>query len=254
MIAVYIAGEGSNELGTYAREPAYADGSEPGVIETLLRRVASEGWEVGGGFKWASFRKYRARGPTPGDAHAVDALVHEAHRAQVPCVAFLRDRDDDEERVRVIHKAIEEARGKFPRVEIIGGVPVPVLEAWILAMRGKTKTETLGKAAAQKALVREGVPEKSTAAMVEVARDARLDALPEDAKSLRAWLERAREVLPALIRDAPRSGPEPEMRAEYDLRGGRPNPYLERLGAAGTERKAPEPTAPPSPSSSRGSP
>ena len=49
-------------------------------------------------------------------------------------------------------------------------------------------------------------------------------------------------------------GTTPDMREEYDLRGGRPNPYLERLGAAGTDQEAPEPTAPPSPSSSRGSP
>jgi hypothetical protein len=45
-IRVFIAGEGRNELGGWAGDPAYRDLSEPGVIEAFLSRTRPTGWRI----------------------------------------------------------------------------------------------------------------------------------------------------------------------------------------------------------------
>jgi hypothetical protein len=54
---------------------------------------------------------------------------------------------------------------------------------------------------AVKALSKEGIDEKDGLAMATVAEEADVDRLPDDAASLRAWLERARAVLPHAVQD-----------------------------------------------------
>lgn len=193
-LAVFLGGEGPNELGSRAREPQYQDDSEPGVVQALLRRTRSDGWEVIGATLWKRITTLRARGPTPNESQNVKGLVLEAQRAGAAVVAFVRDADGDPARVEVVHAAIREAEEDFG-LAVIGGVPLPVLEAWILAMLGERSTESLSKAAAQRRLERHGVPLKQTAPMAQTAEEFRLEALPEDAVGLRAWLARAREVL-----------------------------------------------------------
>jgi hypothetical protein len=191
---VFLGGEGPNELGSRARHPSYND-DQPGVIEALLRRVQEQGWAVSGAVTWSRIRKFQARGPTPREERNVLGFVLEAKRAGAHIAAFLRDADDDAERLAVIKAAITRARELYPDVDVIGGVAVPVLEAWLLALSGEAKTERLGKAAAQSRLAARGVPEKSTAAMVQIVRDARIDSIPVDAAGLRTWLKTAEEVL-----------------------------------------------------------
>lgn len=82
---------------------------------------------------------------------------------------------------------------------VIGGVSIPTLEGWILALLGVRRTEDLSSKRAEESLADHGVPRKDGAAMVRVVEDADLEAVPEDAESLRAWLARAREVLPPLV-------------------------------------------------------
>jgi len=126
-------------------------------------------------------------------------LIYEAKRAEARVVAFVRDSDGDVDRPGVIAEAIGKAQQEFPDVDVIGGTAIPVLESWVLAMLGERKTENLGKAAAQAKVVEKGIAAKDTSAMARAAADFSLDGLPEDAASLRAWLARARQVLPPAV-------------------------------------------------------
>lgn len=69
------------------------------------------------------------------------------------------------------------------------------LEAWILALRGKHRTEQIKHP--ETALLSEGLGLKDTVAMVGVVLNANLDRLPSDAHSLRDWLQQAHEALGA---------------------------------------------------------
>jgi hypothetical protein len=197
-VGVFLGGEGRNELGNRADHPSYQNSDSPGVIETLLRRVRPKGWEIVGATKWCRITKLSSRGPTPKEERNVLGLVLEAKRAGSQALAFVRDADDSIDRPKIIKDAIDMAREIFPEVEVIGGTAVPVLEAWILAMRGKNGTEKLSKAAAQKSLEKMGVARKDTRDMVKVAAKFAIDKIPLDAESLRAWLAKVEEVLPRL--------------------------------------------------------
>jgi hypothetical protein len=198
VVKVFLCGEGSNELGSRCGSPNYQDDSKPGVIETLLRRVQDQGWEVDGAIQWKGITKLRGpRRRIPREEQNVLGLVFTSKKKRARVLAFVRDADDDKQRPKVIAAAIDKAKEKFPDVEVIGCAAVPVLEAWILAMQGEHGTENLSKAAAQSKLSELKPP--STAAMVEIATSVTLEKLPKDATSLRAWLTRANDVLPPLV-------------------------------------------------------
>ncbi|HEY5959686.1 MAG TPA: hypothetical protein VIV60_24190, partial [Polyangiaceae bacterium] len=177
---------------------AYQTENSPGVVEALLRRVEPLGWSVVGATPWKSIRKYRGKGPN------VLGLVEMASRADAAVVAFVRDADNDAERQKTIASAIEKAAEAFPKVAVIGGSAIQVLEAWILAMQGEHGTEQLRKASAQAKLKEKGL-DKDTARMTQVVTEADLVRLPRDAESLNAWLDLARKVLSPLVRKAAES-------------------------------------------------
>jgi hypothetical protein len=172
-----------------------------GVVQALLVRAKADGWRVVGATTWKSIVKYRARGPSPNEERNVLGLVLLAQRANADVVAFVRDSDGDDDRTSIIETALRKAADLFPNVRAIGGVAVPVLEAWVLALKGERRTEVLSKAAAQARLEALGVEPKHTAQMVEVALAADLDQLPEDATRLHDWLSKARTTLHACAAD-----------------------------------------------------
>ncbi|MBW2704170.1 MAG: hypothetical protein JRF33_25400 [Deltaproteobacteria bacterium] len=109
-------------------------------------------------------------------------------------VAFLSDRDNKEYREKDIEGAIaliEENNESGPG--IIGGMAVERIEAWILALSGKTKSEEMRHP--EKKLGNLGIKNKNTAQFVAVVEKADLESIPKDAKSLHVWLGRARTVL-----------------------------------------------------------
>src|SRR5690606_40855718 len=103
---------------------------------------------VADAMKWKDIVKFQANGAMDAERRNVLGLALEAERANAHALAFLRDTDGDERRERAIHSAIAEARTHFPTLEIIGGTPKPLLEAWLLALAGENKTESLSKAQA----------------------------------------------------------------------------------------------------------
>jgi len=199
-VKVFLAGEGSNELGSFAGHPAYHDDERHGVLHALLTRIQPDGWEVGGARTWKSIRKLRARGATHADTHNVLGATLDAKEARCDVLAFCRDRDTDHERVDAIKTGIARAPTEIPgSPPIVGGVAIPLIEGWLLAVLGEPRTETMSPSAAQKALEARGHAAKDGEAMVRAIEDADLGKLPPDATSLHAWLAQARAVLPPLV-------------------------------------------------------
>ena len=200
-VLVFLGGEGRNELGSWAGDPAYQSDDQPGVIKALLQRTRPDGWKILGAQVWKSIRKYTDHGRLPADTRsfirgsheerAVLGLVLDAkeHGAQV--VAFVRDQDDDPSRSAIIANANEQARTKFSDIRVVGDTAIPVLEAWILAMMGESGSESFGKAKAQRLLSDRGVT--TTAKMVSEVLAAR--PIPEDATHLHSWLTQAKTAL-----------------------------------------------------------
>lgn len=195
-LCVWLGSEGRNELGGWDGHPVYQN-DQPGVIETLLRGVRGEGWQVVEATKWSRIRKLQAGKARTAEQKNVLALALDAREAKCQVLAFVRDADGDADRIRDIDEAIGVARARFPNLQIVGGTAVNVLEAWVLAAKGHSKTESLGKVAAQTRLKEAGLAPKDTVAMVSAAANVRLATLPADAASLRAWLRQADEALKA---------------------------------------------------------
>jgi hypothetical protein len=200
MISVFLAGEGRNELGTWARDPTYrsktADGvPRPGVLESLLRKVRPEGWATRDAILWKHIRKLRVQVPGKADERNVRALILMASEAGCQVAAFSRDTDGHSEVERHVEAAItdhEQHGGGSPRV--VGGTANPKLVAWILALKGEHHSEDRGHL--QERLEKLGVGAKDGPAMVAVVEQADLSAVPEDAHSLLRWLARAKVALP----------------------------------------------------------
>lgn len=189
-----LAGEGADDLGGWAHEPAYREKApELGVVEALLKRVRPDGWEVADAVRWKDIKKYRVgKGMHGAGRRNVLGLALRADEAGIPIVAFVRDRDRDEERASAIAEAMEESGAIFPNVEVIGGAAIEEIDAWLLAIRGRKRSESLGDPKAE-LRGKHGITDAPKKA--ELVMDAALSDIADDAESLRAWLDRARDVL-----------------------------------------------------------
>ncbi|MCC6129316.1 MAG: hypothetical protein IT186_05255 [Acidobacteria bacterium] len=190
MKKVFLAGEGRHELGGWFDLPPYRDmDCSPGILEALLRKVAPEGdWQVGGAVVWTKIRKFQAGQHREAETRNVLGAALEARRTGCGVLAFTRDRDRSRERQRAVESGVAEAE---EILEIVGGMTIESLDAWILALRGERDTESL---ADPKAKLREnGI--QTTEEKVEAVQAADVRAILPDARSLRTWLARAREVL-----------------------------------------------------------
>ncbi len=200
-VRVFLGGEGKDELGSWFGDRPYQNDSDPGVIKALLLRTQLDGWKIIGARTWKTCRKYTAlhrppsglQGLIRGDheARAVLGLVLDARESGAHAVAFLRDEDGRSERIKPIEDAVRQAREYWPEMKVIGDVAVPVLEGWILAALGETKTESMSKARAQRLLEDRGVT--TTADMVNAVLSG--TPLPQDASRAHNWLEKARTIL-----------------------------------------------------------
>jgi hypothetical protein len=197
---VFLCGEGPNELGSRFGHRAYQSDERPGVLHALLARVQPTGWEVGGVREWKRIRKFRIRGASHEDTHNVLGAALDAKEAGCDVLAFSRDRDRDPDRHDAIEEGIRKVPETFPSAPaVIGGVAVPTLEGWVLALSQELRTEELTPKRAEQALQDKGVKLKDGTAMVRLVEEADLSKLPSDATSLTAWIARARNVLPPLV-------------------------------------------------------
>lgn len=187
-----LAGEGPTELGDLAHLPQYRTGSE-GVLLVLLARVLDGvAYEIVEAIVWSRLAKdrptrrvgsYRVGIGTRGERTNVLGLVLRASEAHHDAVVFVRDRDRDEERERILEDAIEEAASVFPTVRVIGGVAVEAIEAWALAARDERDCERHARP-----------KERFEGSAVEALREADLEVACRRSPSFDRWLERARAL------------------------------------------------------------
>ncbi len=186
-----LAGEGRNELGSFAIEAAFRGAPEPGLIEALLRQVRRGGWQIEDALLWRKLPKLRVGIGGHGEALNVLRAHHHARRRGVDVLAFTRDRDGVkfEHRDDEIERAIAEIAASGERPLVIGGVAIEKLESWLAAIAGHTGSEDMRRP--EEKLAALGVGDKDTRAMVALVEQKGLSGVPSDARSLHRWIERA---------------------------------------------------------------
>lgn len=181
MIRVYLAGEGRHELGGWADERPYRRPEDRGVLVALAQKVRPDGWAVVAARKWKDVPKYRAGDHRRPEARTVLGLAALAAHEGCSVLVFARDRD----RMVGREDEIEQAMNQIQDLRVAGAVAVRTLDAWCLALTGQRDTEHLRRpkdACAERGVV-------TTEDRVAVADAADLNAVPEDAESLRRWLQ-----------------------------------------------------------------
>lgn len=205
MIDVFLAGEGRNELGGFAVEPAHRFAPrgarpampEPGVLEALLRQVRADGWRVVDAIPWKKLPKLQVGLGGRGEAENVRRAHHHAKRRGCAVLVFSRDRDGPKfaQREHDIEGALRTLAESGDGPAIVGAVAIEKLESWLTAIAGQHGSEYLRRP--EEKLTELGVGAKDTPAMVALVEARGLGAIPPDAASLRRWLDRARDALGA---------------------------------------------------------
>lgn len=195
-LRLLLAGEGVNDLGGWAGDPAYRDPRRLGALTALLAKVSPSGWEVVDAIEWKQIVKLAPGGFATAEMRNVLGAIKRARDLRCDGLAFIRDTDGRVRRRQEIEAALVEARKRFPEsIRVIGSPVVPCLEGWALALLGHRGTENLSTPRATATLNAAGVV--GTEAIVEVIGRGALDQLPDDAVSLKSWVGRAREHLRA---------------------------------------------------------
>ncbi|HVI04371.1 MAG TPA: hypothetical protein VM869_37045 [Enhygromyxa sp.] len=201
MIEVFLAGEGRNELGGWCVEPSYRDPAPaPGVLEALARQVAPSGWCVRDAMQWKNIPKL-AVGSKGKGVERKAILAARLHAMERGCAVLMFSRDRDGSKNTARQHEVEQTLAELASedcIAIVGGIAVERLESWLLAVSGRTGTESLRVEKTDSELEALGVPAKDTAAMVELVERRGTASLPSDAASLSAWLQRAGVCLQSL--------------------------------------------------------
>ena len=171
-----------------ALSAALTDAEEDADCRALLLTGAGRGF--------CSGQDLNDRLSSSGETAVLGAAL-DAKEAGCDVLAFSRDIDRDPARREAVAEGIRRVSSSLSAPpEVIGGVAVPGIEGWVLALLGERATEELSPLRAQAMLAAKGMMPDDGAAMVRVAEDADLDAVPQDATSLTEWIARARAVLP----------------------------------------------------------
>jgi hypothetical protein len=193
---IFLAGEGKNELGSWAKEIEHRDGTQPGVLETIMRKVQPTGWNIKDSICWKNLRKYQAGSFSRNEKNNVVKVCHKAIEKGCSTVSFSRDLDGVKLRQESIEAGIKESKEKWGnQLDIIGGCAVPCIEGWILAINGVTDTETMSRSKTEAKLKEKGFNEMYTLQMVESINKAGIENIPSDAKNLNKWISSAKNVL-----------------------------------------------------------
>jgi ferritin-like protein len=195
-LRIFLAGEGTNDIGSYAKERPYHDARDTGVVGALLQkvvdRVGANAWEIVGGVAWKHLRKMKvgARGEGANVAAAAFHARDREHAADV--LVFVRDTDGDLNRRAALEAGL--AKEDFG-VVVVGGLADPCLEAWILALHGERGVERARQGYVERRAEALGLPAKETRAYVDAVEACTLTDIPEDAKDLRRWISDLEGVL-----------------------------------------------------------
>jgi hypothetical protein len=144
MIRVILAGEGKNELGGFANQQGYRESQpQPGVIETLLRQVRPDGWQVIDAIPWKKLPKLQVGIGGKGEELNVQRAYHHAKKRGCEILAFSRDRDHVKfaHRETEIEKAVQAIAERDDGPALVGGVAIEKVESWIAAIAGVRRSE-----------------------------------------------------------------------------------------------------------------
>jgi hypothetical protein len=207
-LRIFLAGEGTNDIGSYAGDQGYWDPQQAGFVGAVIRKVAAilgtTNWEIVGGIPWKKLHRLRGKA-SRSEASAVGAAAFRARDKQhdADLLVFVRDTDGDKNRAAEIREGIAVAVGLFgtarPHEPVVAGIVDPVIEAWALALCGERGCERASKGSVQTRALKAGVGDKSTLALEKVVESADLDAIPGDAADLQEWLAALRAVLASRI-------------------------------------------------------
>lgn len=207
-LKVMLVGEGKNELGNWVHAAPYRAArdvrdrslpAEPGVLETLLRRVVPTGWVVVAAKTWMSLVHLKPRPAGDGDARNLAAVLLHAKEQKCDVVVFSRDRDGAKNRARqdAIEALVDDSVGSDGVVKVVGAVAVETLEAWVLAFAGDAKCESHTSPSDVLCALRDVAPKDTSAMAAIVADDVHdLDDAIARSPSLARWVSHARRVFP----------------------------------------------------------
>jgi hypothetical protein len=183
---VFLAGEGRSELGGWAYQKPYRT-LEPGVLETLLRRIVPQGWTIKDAMSWKDIVKVDAGDHRRPETRNVLGAALRAKERRCDVLVFSRDRDGGRDREHAIEAALGEISAN-QTIAAAGGVAIEEIESWVLSCCGHSRAESLRRAkeAAAHHLVGK--------TLVEHLRDVDPENVPEDALSLRRWIERVKKA------------------------------------------------------------
>lgn len=194
-LRIFFAGEGPDELGQWASERAYFpkrdDADAGGVLHALVSRFSR--YETGGAERWKNIRKFRAGDHAKPEERTISGLALRAVESRCDALVFVRDRDRDLQREEDVENGIARAANDHG-IAIVGGTANEELEAWILAMLGTSRAESL---ADPKKKLQEAHGIGTREEMCAVVERTDMNALPADCASLRRWLGRAQQELGA---------------------------------------------------------
>ncbi len=182
-IRVCVGGEGPNDIG----RPDQHDGA----VQVLIRKIGGDRLMVVRSRRWKDIKKFKAGDHRNPEERNVLGLALEASETKCGALVFVRDRDEDVERERMILAAIDKATLTFAELRVAGGVATEALEAWVLAAKGEAKSETHRH---PKLRLEQRHQLRTTAEKVAAFESLDERKLPKDAKSFRTWIQRVRAL------------------------------------------------------------
>lgn len=193
-LRVFIVGEGANELGRFVHHPARrADHANlRGVIEAFLQKLLTD-FEVVDGRAWSKVPSYQ-QGKGHNFQKKILAAALLARAAHCQAFVFLLDQDNEPARIQAVESALQELTAPEFGLSSAGGVAIPLLEGWILALLGHSGTEGLRPKRATAELEKQYGIKKNSQKMVEVIEAADLKAISKDARAFTMWLDQIRRL------------------------------------------------------------
>lgn len=186
MTKVFVTGEGVGEIGKWAeaRERRATSTRGDGVLKALFdtKRTGT----VIEGRSWKSIATLRPG--SRGDGKTLEKAAVLAEEAGADLLLWSRDTDGDRDRAPKLEASMRALKEAGDRIDIIGGVQDPALEAWIVAIAGLDKApDTRSKLRLAELLAERGLDHER--AMCELISTAEKPIDTSRSPSLKRWMD-----------------------------------------------------------------
>jgi hypothetical protein len=190
-VRVFLSGEGPDDLGDwFVERQNRSDPPHMGVIEALLRKVATVELKVAEACAWKRIRKYKSGKHARPETRNVLGLAVQAEETGCDALVFVRDQDGYADRQADVDEGVRLVRERGFALALVGGVAVQEIEAWILALMGERGSQRHADAKAVLA-EKHGIRTRAEKVATVESESADHTKIAEDAVSLRGWLAMA---------------------------------------------------------------